>query len=232
MGKYKHAPITEALWEVNVEPSVSNIKEINFEQINVQKQFPLMEEKFFFDKKNVFRSDSNKYVDGYLYKSEDKSEIIQYRLDGYTFNKLKPYSKWEVLFPVFEKYWQKYKDFVKPKKIKKIAVRYINVIPIIEEYKKLEDYFVNPIGLPETLCNKDILHLFSKYVIKLEDAFNAIVIKNISNNSLILDIEVFKELNIDLNKDYNFINDFEKMRVFKNNIFEESLTNKIKRKVK
>ena len=46
--------------------------------------------------------------DGYLLSSLDGRQIVQARLDGYTFNKLKPYDRWETFREEAKRIWQTY----------------------------------------------------------------------------------------------------------------------------
>ena len=38
-------------------------------------------------------------LQGYVFKTADEKTLAQFRVDGFTFNRLRPYTSWEELFP-------------------------------------------------------------------------------------------------------------------------------------
>ena len=38
-------------------------------------------------------------LQGYFFKSQDEKVIAQFRIDGFTLNRLRPYTSWEDIFP-------------------------------------------------------------------------------------------------------------------------------------
>ena len=42
-------------------------------------------------------------VDGYVFTSADGKQVVQYRLDGFTFSRLRPYTRWEEVFAEAQK---------------------------------------------------------------------------------------------------------------------------------
>jgi len=100
---FNNPPITEAIFDIRVDLS----KEVNLETLSsfgdsVKDRFP--------DKKNrrkigggfQFREGSQPRVIaptdevyGYQFHSLDKKQVVQARLDGFSFNQLKPYSNWD-----------------------------------------------------------------------------------------------------------------------------------------
>src|SRR5436190_21056320 len=63
---------------------------------------------------------------GLLFYSEDEKAVVQFRLDGFTFNKLQPYSSWEEIFPETWRLWALYQSAIGNVQITRLAVRYIN----------------------------------------------------------------------------------------------------------
>ena len=67
---------------------------------------------------------------GYRAMSGDEKDIVQYRIDGFTLNRLKPYSSWDVWFPKFMRLWDAYRMVARPDGISQVGVRCINHIPL------------------------------------------------------------------------------------------------------
>jgi len=138
--------------------------------------------------------------DGYLFQSPIEKKIVQARIDGYTFNKLKPYESWDSFRTEARKLWNIYFQITKPVRITRIALRYINRIEI-------------PLPMND----------FKEYVI------TQTMEKPTENQRLplILDIDVFSEISF-INSDEEMWNKFEKLRKFKNDVFFDSITEKTK----
>ena len=48
-------------------------------------------------------------LQGFFAHSADSKTIVQCRVDGFTFNRLRPYSNWEELFPIAARLWTLYR---------------------------------------------------------------------------------------------------------------------------
>ena len=242
--KYNKSPIAEALIDFKIDPLIpkTSIKAIRNFHDQIKDQFPKSKDRYNFEAKISFDKSNKtdtKYVDhgvdGIQFWSSDEKEVLQYRLDGYTFSRLKPYQAWEIHSPKAISYWEKYLDIVKPQSVKRIAVRYVNQIDIPETRIKLEDYLTNapspPEGLPQNLDQ-----FFSNMIIKKEDGIRAGVTRTMqpslspSSIRILLDIDVFLFVSWSTNKSMKeeIVQQFEKIHSFAEEIFERSLTEKTK----
>ena len=61
---------------------------------------------------------------GWVYRAD--AAVAQFRVDGFTFNKLEPYTTWENVFGEAARLWQIYAQTAQPLEIARLAVRYIN----------------------------------------------------------------------------------------------------------
>ena len=61
-------------------------------------------------------------------KTADEKSVAQFRVDGFTFNRLKPYTSWEEILPEARDLWLVYCDIAKPKSVSRLGTRYINHI--------------------------------------------------------------------------------------------------------
>ncbi len=244
MNKYitfKSAPITEALLDIRVKlPQDLTIENIESFYEKVKDEFPDKKERKHFQAKIDFSSDelfSNEQIsgkiDGYLFKSSLEKKVVQSRMDGFTFNKLKPYNDWNRFSSEARKLWNIYYEMFKPLKITRIALRYINRIDIPLPFKNFKEYILT---IPEIAC--DLPQGLSNFFMQLNIPnikINATAVINetmkeiTKDNKLpfIFDIDVF-QIKDYVNNDENIWKEFRKLHNFKNKIFFNSLTEKAK----
>lgn len=79
---------------------------------------------------------------GFHFKSADGLDIAQFRVDGFTYNRLGPYTSWETIYPLVMELWATYVETAQPHMISRLAVRYLNRID-------LSEYFDIPVNLDE-----------------------------------------------------------------------------------
>ena len=88
-------------------------------------------------------------------KTSDEKTIVQFRADGFTFNRLRPYTSWEGIFPQAFELWGLYCSVAKPEVVTRLAVRYINRIELPSGPVSMEKFFraaaVIPPELPQTI---------------------------------------------------------------------------------
>lgn len=239
---FPNPPITEALLDIRVElPSgmvYSDLEKFHEcedfkERFPEKKQQQSIEGGIKFSAKGEVEGlpASGKYV-GYVFISSTRDKIVQAKLNGFTFNKLKPYKNWNELVNESRELWDIYLKIAKPTKITRIALRYINRIelPIPFDFK---DYILTTPeiapNLPQTLTN---------FLMRLEiphpnAPITAIInqtMQPLTNNQtlpLIFDIDVYQKTSYTDNTD-EIWNNFEELRTFKNDIFHRSITEKTK----
>src|SRR5439155_14194642 len=69
--------------------------------------------------------------EGYLFVSADKTRIVQARINGFTFNKLKPYVNWDTLSAESRALWEQYRQLACALNVLLIGLRYLNRIDIL-----------------------------------------------------------------------------------------------------
>jgi uncharacterized protein (TIGR04255 family) len=237
---FPNAPIVEALLDIraNLPPDASLEKLKSFHN-NVRDRFPVLEEKRFIKTEFQFGKDepqiaaSEKGVEGFFFKSDREKKLIQFRLNGFTYNKLTPYENWKVFSEEACYFWDSFKELARPTKVERIALRYINRILVPLPFNDFSEYILtNPQiapNLPQALLN-----FFLRFVINSPDSkFTAIVTETFEERTkdnklpIILDIDVFSAKAYDINSKELWDN-FEKIRDFKNQIFFNSITEKTK----
>ncbi len=80
---------------------------------------------------------------GYRFISVDGNELVQCRKDGFTLNRLKPYTGWEDVAAKAAKAWTVYRSAFPQAQIARVALRYINqiLVPMFSNSLHLEEYF-------------------------------------------------------------------------------------------
>lgn len=234
---FNRAPVTEAIFEVQVElPQEITIEDLEQLCDKIKLEYPTKRSRKRFEGKIEFKKDFppasesiDLGVDGFLNWSADEKQVVQFRLDGYSFSRLKPYSRWEKHFPEVIRLWSLFSTTTSPVRIKRIAVRFINVIEIPRE-SVLQDYLVNYPIPPSNGCILN--NFFNRIEFNISDKnISAVVTQALANSndpinrSIILDIEVFKEINSQISEN-TIAEVFQVLRDVKNDVFKKSLTKK------
>jgi uncharacterized protein (TIGR04255 family) len=237
---FPNAPITEALLDIRVQlPSEVDLKKLETFHDAVKEKFPQKQERismqagFQFSPEGPTALPASSKPDGYLFRSTIENKVVQARVDGFTFNKLKPYENWELFSNEARNLWKIYVDVANPIKIKRIALRYINRIEIPLPMNEFKEYILT---VPEIAPNipQALTQFFMNLVIPNPEIEATAIINQTMENPTptqrlpyIFDIEVWKETFYEGDKKEMW-DQFEKLRKFKNDIFLNSVTNKAK----
>ena len=129
----KNPPIHEAVLDVRVLAS-SDVSAASFEPLirEIAGEFPQSKRmnafaaEFAFGKGAPTTRRAERKPLGHLFESVDKKHILQFRVDGFTLSRLRPYEGFDGLYSLFERYWQMYLECAKPRGVVRLATRYIN----------------------------------------------------------------------------------------------------------
>jgi uncharacterized protein (TIGR04255 family) len=237
--RFRNAPITEALIDIRADlpPSVS-LADLEKLHSQVEDNYPGKQTRTMWegaiqpgDKREPLKT-TRHHIDGYLFKSADGKQVVQFRLDGFSFSRLHPYTEWTEVYAEARRVWDIYRIATKPVGVKRLATRYINSIVIPSKKFDYDHYFTAapkiPEGLPQLLS-----HFFTRLVIPFPDqGATAIVIQTPSDkpdparSTVILDIDVFVEFKeVELAADDPRIDEmFAILRKVKNEIFFSCVT--------
>jgi len=168
-------------------------------------------------------------VTGYIFKSSDSKQIVQYRLDGFAFSRLTPYPKWDIVKAEAARLWEIYSS-VGIEKVTRVATRYINKVDIPLPVTKLEDYLT---GLPSApTLNLGLTSFLNRLQVKeASQEFDAIITQvlqppsNPAVVSVVLDIDAYKQASFEapFTKAWETL---ENLRKFKNELFFNLITEK------
>lgn len=233
-----NAPITEALIDIRVKlPSAFDAIEIGTIYDSIKEQYPEKQEQRISEVKFKLKADaeeiskSDATINGYRYITSDKKQIVQTRLDGFTFSRLHPYIKWEDLRDEAYRLWNLYKDITSPESITRVALRYINNLNIPMPIRDFGDYLTAPPTVPEELPQGVGSFLTRVVIHEPSIGANAIITQALEQVTdtvpVILDIDVFKlqTKGIEEKEAWETI---ETLRHFKNKIFFSSITDRLK----
>jgi uncharacterized protein (TIGR04255 family) len=173
-------------------------------------------------------STSSKRENGYVVSSEDRTQVVQFRLDGFTFSRLAPYTSWSEIAPEAFRLWDVYKAVAKPIALYRIALRYINVIRFATPSVEMDDVLSSAPKVPSEL--PQLFEGFvTRVVVPLESNTHATIIQAYNvppaavGNSLLLDVDVYRLEDLGLEAEA-IRPAFELLRKFKNQAFFGSLT--------
>jgi len=152
----RNAPIVEALIDIRVEARQDFRGEL-FEEVKaaVATEYPKVEERRGVTLQLAFGGPQPQPqvqqhgLDGFFFRSADEKEVIQFRSDGFTFNRLQPYTSWEQILPPALRFLEMYLKSARPRAINRVATRYINRIRLPSP--RFEEYLTSPPrGVPGT----------------------------------------------------------------------------------
>ncbi len=232
----RKSPITEALIDINVTPgSGVNAKTLELLHEKIRADFPTKRtmsrfQVSFGQKEGDLGAATNFDAVGYSFFSQDERQVVQYRLNGFTFSRLKPYETWEKLRDTARKLWQIYCEGCKIESLNRLALRYVDLLEIpvglpISDFIKNPPKAIKggPSNLTAFLNQQRLLEpstgVETLLTLSLAPPPNAVKLP------LIIDTEIFKFFSSPLSeKDLWGL--LEKFRVLKNNIFFGIITEK------
>jgi uncharacterized protein (TIGR04255 family) len=243
MAEQRHlnnAPITEAIIDIRGKlPNEFKVDQFEAIKNELEKNYPIMDKQQTSEVRFEFKEGKPKFfphedlgIQGYFFKTNDKIKIAQFRVNGFTFNHLKPYTRWEEVFNESKKLWKVYIRVSHPEIITRLAVRYINHIKLPLPINDFGDYLVTPPTIPQGLPQQVVKFLNRIVIVDEQDGIMANITQTLDEKSsdskhlnVILDIDVYKHGQYSCESDeiWEILN---KLRIMKNDIFFKSITEK------
>lgn len=234
----RNAPITEAVFDFRVKARAElRAEEFATLQSQLADRFPTMQPRRGFQATfGIVEAKARPPVvrelglQGYFFKTADEKTVAQFRVDGFTFNRLHPYTKWEELFVQAMELWQVYSALARPAVITRLAVRYLNRIPLPPGPFELETYLrsapIVPPELPQQVSGfltRVTIHdpatdIFASIAQALEAYAHG------QQSAVILDIDAFKQGEFGVEDHAGVEEIFNRLRALKNVVFFNSLT--------
>jgi uncharacterized protein (TIGR04255 family) len=196
------------------------------EQYSQKSEMQSFEGRFGFENGKPVSPSSIQATVGWLYQT--RTELAQFRIDGFTFSKIEPYTTWDDVFGEAIRLWKIYIDAAKPRRVLRIAVRYINRMRL-PAAADLKQYLESPPFLPEPI--PQMMREFLSRVI-VDDPVrvaSAVIVQALEPRldpgtvSVVLDIDASRD--VDKAPDAPELPMiFEQLRQLKNDIFFASIT--------
>lgn len=239
MPHYQRAPITEAIIDIRVELS----SDLRFEDLqaikkHVSSDYPKEETSNLAEGIIQFaptlQASAQQKPWGLVFRNENNNQVLQVRLDGFTFSRLPPYEHFEQLKNEARRLWDIYRELVRPKAITRVAVRYINQLNIPGTSVEPEDY----LNVFPHVSNKlpPELRDFGPYSMSLRmyqhDLKGFLLLNEVMTPpklpnaiSIVLDFDLYVDAPLVTNEQELWAL-FDKLRERKNLYFEECITDK------
>lgn len=242
MPHYKKAPITEALIDIRVEPP----SDLRFEDLqafkkHVSSDYPRDETRSLAQGIIQFgpslQASATQKPWGLVFRNASNNQVVQVRLDGFTFSRLEPYEDFDHLRDEAKRLWDVYRELTRPKQVTRVAVRYINQLNIptgtgakIEP----EDYLNTFPRISEKIPSE--LRDFGPFLMNLhihQPDLKGLLVFNEAMTppkipetiSIVLDFDLFVE-NPPITNEQELWAFFDKLRERKNLYFEACITDK------
>ena len=163
---------------------------------------------------------------GYKLTSEDGCNIVQFNRQGFVFSRVRQYQDWERFCNEARVLWAVYCKLLEPKKVKRIGVRFINHMVAVENPFNLKDYFNEP-PKEQQIVDWNLVHfLYQDVLVVPKSPYWVNVIKTVLppqpskiGGIVVLDIDVFANIDIDEFSWESLYKHLEVMRLKKNEAF-------------
>lgn len=230
------APIIQAILEIRIKTKTGvSIQSLERMQDEIKEDFPIKNKRY----KGIIRFtepereniQGSTQQDGYVLKSNDNLRTIMAVVDQFDYMQATAYNRWEEFIGEAKQLWEKYKTTITSTfEIKRLSVRYINKIDIELPIADIAEYFKTyPVISPD--MPQSLEHYYLRCTIPLKDENVRVhvvhTIGETENNKcpFFFDIDVLwtPPEKIEEKKIWE---QFDRLRLIKNQTFRESLTPK------
>ncbi len=207
------APLKEALidiqgvfTEAKTREEILGSFEKGYAEKNIKTHFPKVEKRFeqqiMVDPSAVHQI-SNQQV-GFMFRSASDTEVMQYRLNGFSFSILKDYTSWTNIFEKTKVNFKTFKEIRSDFAINRIAARYINEIKVPYPFDMSgNDYISKSQSIPTGSKEVTVFSLAEQMKwYDTKSGFYVNLIKVLAEpppdaveTNLIVDIDIFRNIN-------------------------------------
>ncbi len=245
---FRNAPITEAIIDVQVSPSKDlTVQKLELTDSGIRTMYPDQKAiRTIMFQGNVTTemgqepqlgmASSGQHI-GFAFTSRDHQAVFQYRLNGFSHHKLKPYTDWRTFKASAVRLWQEYCLVAHPEFVTRLGVRFVNLIELPIPVLDFKDYLTTVPeigdGVPQGMTG-----LFMRLELPDADTGNVAVVTEAmtpltpeSNNvGIIFDIDtVFQSTTTTYASDGKEMwAKLDQLRDLKNRVFFHSLTERTK----
>ena len=234
MPQYKRAPITEAVIEIRVEqplarPELERLVQRFRDEYASSEDFIAYEVRV---NPAERRADFEEQSRGYKLSSADRADVLVVAPTHLACSRLAPYTGWETFRRRAETHWRAWKRIIGYRKISRIGVRFMNRIDIPAargEPVQIQSYL-------RVYPRARAMKRMQSYAMQMEgplEGDNCRVVINsssvpsplVDHISFVLDIDISRQADVP-QKDDVIWELIDRIRGYKNQIFEDSITDK------
>ena len=170
-------------------------------------------------------------VEAFLFLHDDEKQLVQVRRQGFSFNRLAPYTSLDEYLPEIKRAWQAYVSLATPVQARLIRLRYINrfELPASDRHVTLADFLKLGPRPPKDMGLD--FHAFLEQQRAVEPGTSnevSIVVASQPHDGdvfpVILDITAFRGINAEPEDWPAILSVIESLRELKNRVFRYSLT--------
>lgn len=157
--RLENAPIIEAVLDIDCDlpPSLDILTLEAAARDRFLGDYPICETRYLFQHEfetkpsGASRTSTHQAVQGFMFRQEDGKQIVQVRAEGFSFNRLAPYSTFSNYLPAIAYAWKAFAEIASPVTVRTIRLRYINriLLPLNNHEVELEDYLSLAPKLPD-----------------------------------------------------------------------------------
>lgn len=242
---YSKPPVREALIDIRVSPlAPTQLPALEALHDKLRSKYPTKKKQQNLQglwewREETLSSRTSQRVAGFQFESSDGTRIVQYRLDGFTCNFIKPdpsagWVGWSALRDEARRTWEIYANAVGVKEIVGLGVRYINQIVIPTAPIELTEYLAAPPDIPKSFPYQSFIDWLSRVTVAVPD-LNAMAIitqapadePRPDSLKILLDIDIVRRTTVIIDPEAMWAT-LDRFRDLKNTIFEASLLDKAK----
>jgi uncharacterized protein (TIGR04255 family) len=179
------------------------------------------------------RFSSQQGIQAFQFLTEDQRQLVQIRAQGFSFNRLAPYTSLDDYLPEIERTWRLFVGLASPVQVRAIRLRYINriLLPVVADRVELNDYLKigPPVPDEQRLTLVGFLNRLTAIENETGNRVNLILTAQPVENAVIpviLHIEAFREEPAEPGNWDTLVNRIQSLRDLKNRVFTNSLTEK------
>jgi len=172
---------------------------------------------------------------GFRLISDDGLRVLHISEENFTFSRLQPYPGWKEFSAEAREFWETYKAACAPQEVKRVGLRYINVINIPATGHISSFLALRPL-LPEKLPSREMLGFFMQVQLAQQDLESMLIVNQAriappddKTISVILDFDLFREQSWSIKQDDLVWELLGQFRVRKNEVFEASIEQETRR---
>jgi len=170
-------------------------------------------------------------IQAFQFLQEDEKQLVQVRAQGFSFNRLAPYSSLDDYLPEIERTWRLFVGFASPVLVRALRLRYINriLLPLVDNRVELDHYLRIGPRLPdeEKLTLLGFLNQHAAVEAGTGNQVNIILTPQPRENGalpLIFDIEASRVEAIEPERWDALLAAMQSLRALKNRVFRNTLT--------